>query len=65
MDLGKRLENRVAQAERRIIERVTEMKTQTAADIEGKLDMGIKNMEEQVSKQINETSDALKKVVKV
>lgn len=65
LDLGKRLENRVAEAERRIIEKVTEVKTQTAADIEGKLDMGIKNMEEQVSKQINETSDALKKVVKV
>ena len=65
LNLGKRLERRVADAEKNIIEKVNQVRTQTTAEIEEKLQSSMKNMEEKVSKQVDENSDVLKKTVKV
>ena len=64
LDIGKRVETRVAEAEKKIIEKVVETRKQAAADIDNKLEVGIKNMETKVAKQMSETSDSLKDAMK-
>ena len=64
LDIGKRVEMRVAEAEKKIIEKVVETRKQAAADIDCKLEAGIKNMETKVAKQMSETSDSLKDAMK-
>ena len=64
LNLGERLENRVAEAEKRIIKKVVENKVQAAVEIEEKLEAGIKSMESEVAKQMSETSVSLKEVMK-
>ena len=64
LDLGKRIDKRVAEAEKRIIAKVVENKVEAATEIDGKLEAGIKSMETQVMKQMSENSDSLKEVIK-
>lgn len=64
LNLGKRFVTGIAEAEKNIVQRVNQVRTQITADLEEKLESSLKKMEGKVSKQMNENSDALKKTVK-
>ena len=63
LNLGKRVENRVAEAEKKIIKKVVEAKLQAAAEMEAKLEVSIKSLKADVAKQMSETSVSLKEVM--
>ena len=64
LDLGKRVEMRVAEAEKKIMKKVEETVQASTMKREETINAGMKNLEAQVTKQINESTNTVKEVVK-
>ena len=64
LNVGKQVETRVAEAEKKIIKKVVEAKLQAAAEMEAKLEASIRSLKADVTKQVSGTSVSLKQVMK-